>query len=123
MLSYFGTGSNYFSIHTQPFVSSGSNLVLNVEDMYLLTTQSFSLTGSAFVSYNEYESILSFSLALPNTNTGYEYRLSLTNTGSVIYNGTLQVYRSQSVDKAEYVNQNNQYKSKLSGNEFIILQS
>lgn len=123
MLSYFGTGSNYFSIHTQPFISSSSNLVLNVEDMYLLTTQSFSLTGSAFVSYNEYESILSFSLDLPYTATGYEYRLSLSNTGSVIYNGTMQVYRSQSVNKADYVNQNNQYKSKLSGNEFIILQS
>jgi hypothetical protein len=123
MLSYFGTGSNYFSIHTQPFISSSSNLVLNVEDMYLLTTQSFTISGSAFVSYNEYESILSFSLDLPNTATGYEYRLSLTNTGSVIYNGTMQVYRSQSVDKADYVNQNNQYKSKLSGNEFIIMQS
>jgi hypothetical protein len=123
MLSYFGTGSNYFSIHTQPFISSSSNLVLNVEDMYLLTTQSFNISGSAFVSYNEYESILSFSLDLPYTNTGYEYRLSLSNTGSVIYNGTMQVYRSQSVNKADYVNQNNQYKSKLSGNEFIILQS
>jgi hypothetical protein len=123
MLSYFGSGSNTFSIHTQTFTSSSANLILHVEDMYLLSTQSFSLTGSAFISYNEYESILSFSLDLPYTNTGYEYRLSLTNTGSVIYNGTMQVYRSQSVNKADYVNQNNQYKSKLSGNEFIILQS
>jgi hypothetical protein len=90
--------------------------------MYLLTTQSFTITGSAFVSYNEYESILSFSLDLPITNTGYEYRLSLENTGSVIYNGTMQVYTSQSVNKIEYVAQNNQYKSRLSGNEFIIIQ-
>jgi hypothetical protein len=122
MLSYFGTGSNYFSIHTQPFASASANLVLHIEDMYLLTTQSFSITGSAFISYDNYESILSFSLDLPITNTGYEYRLSLENTGSVIYNGTLQVYASQSVNKTEYVNQNSQYKSRLSGNEFIIIQ-
>jgi hypothetical protein len=122
MLSYFGTGSNYFSIHTQTFTSSSANLVLNVQDMYLLTTQSFSITGSAFVSYDSYESILSFSLQLPTTSVAYEYRLELENTGSTIYNGTMQVYASQSVNKTEYVNQNNQYKSRLSGNEFIIIQ-
>lgn len=122
MLSYFGSGSNSFSIHTQPFVSASADLVLHVEDMYLLSTQSFSLTGSAFISYDAYESILSFSLDLPITNTGYEYRLELTNTGSVIYNGTMQVYASQSVDKTQYVNQNTKYKSHLSRNEFIIIQ-
>ena len=122
MLSYFGTGSNTFSIHTQNFTSASANLVLNVEDMYLLTTQSFSISGSAFVSYNDYESILSFSLQLPTTSVAYEYRLELTNTGSTIYNGTMQVYASQSVNKTEYVNQNTQYKSRLSGNEFIIIQ-
>jgi hypothetical protein len=122
MLSYFGTGSNHFSIHTQPFVSSSANLVLNVEDMYLLTTQSFTLSGSAFISYNNYESILSFSLQLPTTSVAYEYRLELTNTGSTIYNGTMQVYSSQSVNKTEYVNQNTKYKSHLSRNEFIIIQ-
>jgi hypothetical protein len=123
MLSYFGSGSNYFSIHTQPFASASANLVLSVEDMYLLTTQSFTISGSAFISYDSYESILSFSLQLPTTSVAYEYRLSLENTGSVIYNGTMQVYASQSVNKTEYVNQNTQYKSRLSGNEFIIMQS
>ena len=122
MLSYFGTGSNNFSIHTQPFVSSSSNLVLNIEDMYTLSTQSFSISGSAFISYDNYESILSFSLQLPTTSVAYEYRLELKNTGSVIYNGTMQVYASQSINKTEYVNQNTQYKSRLSGNEFIIIQ-
>jgi hypothetical protein len=122
MLSYFGTGSNSFSIHTQTFTSSSANLVLQVQDMYTLSTQSFSITGSAFVSYDNYESILSFSLQLPTTSVAYEYRLDLTNTGSTIYNGTLQVYASQSVNKTEYVNQNTQYKSRLSGNEFIIIQ-
>jgi hypothetical protein len=122
MLSYFGTGSNTFSIHTQTFTSSSASLVLNVQDMYLLTTQSFSITGSAFVSYDSYESILSFSLQLPTTSVAYEYRLELQNTCSTIYNVTMQVYASQSVNKTEYVNQNTQYKSRLSGNEFIIIQ-
>lgn len=122
MLSYFGTGSNYFSIHTQPFLSSSSNLRLDLEDLYLLTTQSFSITGSAFVSYNEYESILSFSLQIPTTSVAYEYQVSLTNNGSSIYYGSMQVYASQSVNKTEYVNQNTQYKSKLTGNEYIIMQ-
>lgn len=122
MLSYFGTGSNYFSIHTQTFTSASANLVLSVEDMYTLSTQSFSLTGSAFISYDSYESILSFSLQLPSTSVAYEYRLSLENAGSTIYNGTMQVYASQSVNKVDYVNQNTQYKSRLSGNEFIIIQ-
>ena len=122
MLSYFGTGSNNFSIHTQTFNSSSANLVLNLEDLYLLTTQSFAISGSAFISYDEYESILSFSLQIPTTSVAYEYQLTLLNNGSNIYNGTMQVYASQSVNKTEYVNQNTQYKSKLSGNEFIIMQ-
>lgn len=122
MLSYFGTGSNNFSIHTQTFTSASANLVLNVEDLYLLTTQSFAITGSAFISYNDYESILSFSLQLPTTSVAYEYQLTLLNNGSNIYNGTMQVYASQSVDKTQYVNQNTQYKSKLTGNEYIIMQ-
>ena len=122
MLSYFGSGSNNFSIHTQTFTSSSANLRLDLEDLYLLTTQSFAITGSAFISYDSYESILSFSLQLPSTSVAYEYRLELTNTGSTIYNGTMQVYASQSVNKTEYVNQNTQYKSRLSGNEFIIMQ-
>lgn len=122
MLSYFGTGSNNFSIHTQTFTSSSANLVMNVEDLYLLTTQSFAISGSAFISYEPYESILSFSLQLPTTSVAYEYQLTLLNNGSNIYNGTMQVYASQSVDKTQYVNQNTQYKSKLTGNEFIIMQ-
>lgn len=121
MLSYFGTGSNNFSIHTQTFNSSSASLVLNLEDMYTLTTQSFAITGSAFISYNDYESILSFSLQIPTTSVAYEYRLDLTNNGSTIYNGTMQVYASQSVNKTGYQNQNTQYKSKLTGNEFIIM--
>lgn len=122
MLSYFGTGSNNFSIHTQTFTSSSANLRLDLEDLYLLTTQSFSITGSAFISYEPYESILSFSLNIPTTSVAYEYQVSLFDGSESIYYGTMQVYSSQSVDKTGYLNQNTQYKSKLSGNEFIIMQ-
>ena len=121
MLSYFGSGSNNFSIHTQTFTSSSANLRLDLEDLYLLTTQSFSITGSAFISYNSYESILSFSLQIPTTSVAYEYQVSIFNGSSSIYYGSMQVYASQSVNKVDYVNQNTQYKSKLTGNEFIIM--
>ena len=121
MLSYFGSGSNNFSIHTQTFTSSSANLRLDLEDLYLLTTQSFAITGSAFISYDSYESILSFSLQIPTTSVAYEYQVSIFNGSSSIYYGSMQVYASQSVNKVDYVNQNTQYKSKLTGNEFIIM--
>jgi hypothetical protein len=45
------------------------------------------------------------------------------NSGSTepIWHGSLQVYQSQSVDKAVYKTQNTQYISHESTNEFIIM--
>jgi hypothetical protein len=60
-------------------------------------------------------------LQIPTTSVAYEYQVSIFNGSSSIYYGSMQVYASQSVNKVDYVNQNTQYKSKLTGNEFIIM--
>jgi hypothetical protein len=55
---------------------------------------------------------------------GAEYRATLLNSGSIepIWNGSIQVYASQStVDKAVYENQNTQYISNVSENHYIIM--
>jgi hypothetical protein len=54
---------------------------------------------------------------------GEEYRATLINSGSLtsIWNGSIQVYASQSTDKTVYENQNTQYVSHISENRYIIM--
>jgi hypothetical protein len=121
MLTYFISGSNGFTVRTQP--TSSNAYVLSLQDMTQLNNTTASLIN---VSYDGYESILTFTASIDNTTIGEEYRAKILNSGSVepIWHGTIQVYSSQSVNKPEYVNQiplDGNEVSHISPNEYIIL--
>ena len=119
MLAYYISGSNAFTIRTAPTASS--NLTLHLQDMLLLTNQSSSISP---YTYNAYESMLSFTASINGAQVGSEYRAYISDGTSSIWNGSIQVYTSQSIDKPNYTNQiplQDVYISRLSENEYIIL--
>ena len=117
MLSYFISQSNDYTFRTQPTASN--QYTMSLTDMTTLETFTGSITS---MSYEPYESYVSFSLAISGAIVGQEYRAELLNSGSLtaIWNGSVQVYASQSVDKAVYENKNTQYVSHESENKYII---
>ena len=118
MLTYFISGSNGYTIRTQP--TSSNEYTLSLQDMTRLNNTTASLTN---VSYEGYESYLSFTASISGTMVGEEYRATLFNSGSSdpIWHGSVQVYSSQSVDKPVYKTQNDGYISHESTNEYIIM--
>jgi hypothetical protein len=117
MLGYYITGSNSYTIRTEDF-TSGSTLVLRLQNMLTLKNTSSSITSYTF---NDYENLLSFTPTIPSASVGGEYRAYLTSGSTSIWHGSIQVYTSQSND-TEYTNQNTQYISNVTGNEYIILE-
>jgi hypothetical protein len=95
---------------------------MSLTDMMGLNTFTASMTE---VSYSAYESILTFTASIQSASVGSEYRATLYNqstSGSIdIWNGSWQVYASQSIDKSVYENKNTQYVSHDSENKYIIL--
>lgn len=116
MLSYYISGSNVFTLRTKP--TGSSNLTLHLQDMYTLVNTSSSISS---YTYNDYQSLLQFTGSIPSASIGDEYRAHISDTTCSIWNGSIQVYTSQSIDKPAYLNQNDGYISNLSENEFIIL--
>jgi hypothetical protein len=119
MLAYYQSGSNIFTMRTAP--TGSSNLVLHLQNMMTLTDSSSSISP---YSYNAYESMLSFTASL-TASVGAEYRAYITSGTSSIWNGSIQVYTSQSIDKPNYTNQiplEDAYVSRVSTNEYIILE-
>lgn len=118
MIAYFISQSNQYTFRTLPTASS--EFTMSLQDMTTLDNFTGSISG---LSYLPYESYVSFSLNISNTLVGEEYRAELLNSGSSepIWHGTIQVYQSQSVDKAVYENQNTQYISNVTENKYIIM--
>ena len=121
MLAYYISQSNEYVFRTEPTASNV--FTMSLQDM---TTQ-YNLTASiSGLTYEPYESYVSFSINnISGAIVGEEYRAVLYNgieSGSVdIWHGTIQVYASQSTDKAVYENQNKQYISHESENQYIIM--
>lgn len=119
MLTYYISGSNGFTIRTQPTASN--EFTLSLQDM----SRNYNLTGSiTSASFEGYESYLAFTASISGAIVGSEYRATLLNSGSAtpIWHGSIQVFASQSVDKSEYKTQNDGYISYTgSSNEYIIL--
>jgi hypothetical protein len=67
---------------------------------------------------------IGFTASISGAIVGGEYRATLLNSGSIepIWHGSIQVYASQSIDKAVYENQNTQYVSHESENRYIIME-
>lgn len=120
MLSYYISQSNSYTIRTQ--VTGSNQFTMSLTDMLGLNTFTASMTN---VSYSAYESILAFTASIASASVASEYRATLYNqSGSAsieIWNGSWQVYASQSIDKSVYENQNTQYVSHDSENKYIIM--
>ena len=123
MLTYYSSGSNLWTFRVQP--TGSSNLTLYMQDMITLENTSASLSG---YTYKAYESELQFTASqvktLVSASVGSEYRAYITDTTCSIWHGSINVFTSQSINKASYVNQiplENVYVSNVTDNEYIIL--
>ena len=96
-----------------------SAFTMSLQDMFLLTNQTASLSG---ITYDGYESLLAFTASISGSIVGSEYRAELLNGDTVIWNGSIQVYSAQSSSKADYETQNTQYISYETENKYVILQ-
>jgi hypothetical protein len=121
MLAYYISQSNEYTFRTQPTASS--QFTMSLQDMYTLENLTMSMVS---MSYNPYESMLSFTGSISASIAGGEYRATLYNqSGSAsieIWYGSMQVYKSSSVEKSEYENQIPPVTSHASDNRYIIIQ-
>jgi len=119
MLTYFIPGGNGYTIRTSQTTSTA--FTMSLQDML---TQVNSTASIVSASYSPCESIASFTASIANAYIGQEFRVRLSNGIDDIWNGSLQVFASQSPAKAEYINQiplDGDVISFDSGNEYIIL--
>jgi hypothetical protein len=122
MQTYFTSGSNVFTIRTKP--TTGNSLTMSLQDMTTQVNSTASLSG---ITYDSYESLLSFTTSIDNTNTAQEFRATLIDGTTEIWHGSIQVYASQSYEnnsKSNYRNQipvDNRIVSNTSTNEYVIL--
>jgi hypothetical protein len=123
MIAYYLPGPENIVIRTE---NTGSSILsMKLENMMTLATSSISMSSYTF---NNYENLLNFNLIIPSASVGSEYRAYISDSsGSSIWHGSIQVYVSQSIEKADYQNQiplENQYVSNVTPNrytEYIIL--
>jgi len=119
MLTYFLSGSNEFTIRTA--VTASNSFTMSLQDMLTLENTTASLSG---ITYNGYESLLGFTASIATNVIADEYRATLFNGGCEIWHGSIQVFTSQSLDKANYTNQiplDNTFVSNVSENKYVIL--
>jgi hypothetical protein len=119
MLAYYISGSNYYTFRTQP--TGSSSLTLQLQDMLTLVNTSASISP---YTYDAYESKLNWTASLPSASVGDQYRAYITDGTSSIWNGSISVFASQSVDKPEYIAQlgvEERYISNITENEYIIM--
>lgn len=116
MQGYYLTGSNLFTIRTQDMTGTPT-LTLKLEDMYTLQNTTSSISNYTF---DTYENLLQFTASISGAIVGGEYRAYLLSGSTNIWNGSIQVYQSESLNTT-YTNQNNQYVSHITDNEFIIM--
>ena len=123
MIAYYLPGPENVVIRTE---NTGSSILsMKLENMMTLETSSISLSSYTF---NNYENLLNFNFTIPSASVGSEYRAYINDSsGSNIWHGSIQVYVSQSADKANYTNQiplENEFISNVTPNrytEYIIL--
>jgi hypothetical protein len=127
MQTYYISGSNGFSIRVksvEPISGSYPIGSLQLQNMLTLVNSTASLSN---VSYEPYESLLSFTASIGGATTAGEYRATLydsTNTDT-LWHGSFQIYASQSLSpKSDYRNQipvDANIVSNVSTNEYVIL--
>jgi hypothetical protein len=120
MLAYYISASNFIVLRTQQIVNPNA-VTMSLENMYTLDNT----TGSVLTpQYNPYESLLYFTASIASASIGDEYRARLSEGTSSLWNGSIQVYGSQSLDIAAYINEipaEERFISNVSDNKYIIL--
>lgn len=119
MLAYYISQSNQYTFRTEPTASS--EFTMSLQDMTTLENLTMSMSQTTFEGY---ESFISFTGSISGAIAGNEYRATLYNSGAAeigIWNGTVQVYTSQSIDKAVYENKIPPVISHDSENRYVIL--
>ena len=119
MLTYFISGSNGYTFRTGQ--TACNTFTMSLQDMLAQTNSTASIISQ---SYNEYESMVSFTASISNAYVGQEFRATLLTGTTELWNGSIQVFGSQSVSKPEYINQipiNSGSISSDSSNEYIIM--
>ena len=119
MLTYFISGSNGYTFRTNQTTSSA--FTMSLQDMLTQTNYTASLTSQ---SYNQCESMLALTASISGAYVGQEFRATLKKGTTELWNGSIQVFGSQSVSKPEYINQipiNSGSISSDSSNEYIIM--
>lgn len=118
MITYYISGSNIISVRTKD--TGSSDLTLYIQDMYELTNATSSIQN---YDYNNDQNLLTFTASLEDPNEGDNFRAFIKDScGNELWYGSIQVFKSQSIDKPNYKNQaNDEYKSNVSTNEYIIL--
>ena len=120
MLSYFISGSDSYTVRTKQLCNTDA-LTWRLVNDYLLTPYTASIDT---FTYTDRERLLQFTASFPNgVNVGDQYTAEILDSGSVVWNGSLQVFKEQQWVKSEYKQQINQeFVSRVSDNEYIILQ-
>ena len=116
MLTYFISGTNGYTLRTAQTTSNA--FTMSLQDMTRLTNTTATLTN---ITYNDCESMLSFTASISDSLTAEEYRAFITDGTTTIWNGSVQVFASQSIDKPEYKTQNDGFISHPSANEYVII--
>ena len=118
MLTYNISQSNDYAIRTD--VTASQFFTMRMQNMYTLENTTMSLSS---ISYDGYESLLQFTGSIESASVSSEYRLELINTGLVdpIWNGSLQIFLSESTDKSVYENKIPPVISHNSENRYVII--
>jgi hypothetical protein len=120
MLAYYTSASNFIVLRTQQ-IENPNAVTMSLENMYTLDNT----TGSVLTpKYNTYESLLMFTASIASASIGDEYRVTLSEGTSSLWNGSIQVYGSASFDTAAYINEipsEERFISNMSDNKYIIL--
>ena len=118
MLSYYISQSNEFTIRTEN--TSSNELSLHLDNLYTNVTSSYDLSGS--YTFTSYENLLVFSQSLEGiAEVGDEYLAKIIDSGSEIWNGSIQVYKQQVIVKEDYLTQNDGYISTETDNDYIVI--
>jgi hypothetical protein len=116
MLTYIISGSNNYTIRVAQTTSNA--FTMSLQDMTRLTNINASLTG---ITYNDCESMLSFTASISNAVIAEEYRAYITDGVNTLWNGSVQCFTPQTIDKPVYKTQNDGFISHPSDNEYIII--
>lgn len=119
MVSHFISGSGLITVRTKKICDTNA-LTWKLNNDYLLTEYTSSVSE---LTYNDREHLLQFSASFPlTTGVGDQFTAELLDSGSVVWNGSVQVFKAQDWVKSEYKQQiNEEFVSHTSDNEYIIL--